>query len=409
MLSLAANAQKYLKRLCMEIPTRRVGSQGNQDATAFFAEIAASFGFQTHCPQFDCFDWTTQGARLMIEKKSFEVFSSPYSLGCEVMALLVVVSSAEELEIVKLENKVLLMRGDIAKEQLMPTKFPFYNPKEHQRIFNLLMEKKPLAIITATSKNPDLVGGIYPFPLIEDGDFAIPSVFMTEEEGNRLAASSGQNITLISHASRISSNGCNVIARKIPRSKKKIVLTAHIDDKNGTPGALDNASGVTMLLLLTELMADYNGTTGVAIVAVNGEDYYAAPGEVLYLKENRDRWDEISLNINFDGIGYYQGGSAFSLYDCSEDLGGLIRSTLATYPNIVEGEHWFQGDHMVFVQNKIPAIAITSQRFLELFTTVTHTARDKMELVDCDRLASVALAVRDLLLKLDLYFRQING
>ena len=133
--SLALNAATYLKRLCVEIPTRRVGSQGNQEATAFFAEVAASFGLQTHCPQFDCMDWVTQGASLVIEDQSFEVFSSPYSLGCELTALLVIVASFEELEAVETNDKLLLMKGEIAREQLMPTKFPFYNPEEHRRIF----------------------------------------------------------------------------------------------------------------------------------------------------------------------------------------------------------------------------------------------------------------------------------
>ena len=402
--SLAANAQKYLERLCLEIPNRRVGSQGNQDATKFFADITAFFGFITKCPQFNCIDWTTQGANLKAENKSFDVFSSPYSLGCEVSAPLVVVSSVRELETIELGGRLLLMRGDIAREQLMPTKFPFYNPEEHKHIFRLLLEKKPLAIITATSRNPELAGGIYPFPLIEDGDFDIPSVFMTEEEGNCLSESVGQNISLINHAFRIPSQGCNVIARKIPQATRKIVLTAHIDDKNGTPGALDNASGVTILLLLAELLADFHGSNGIEIVAVNGEDYFAASGEALYLKKNRDRWNEISLNINFDGIGYYKGGSAFSLYDCSEELGGMIRGYLTTCSDIVEGDQWFQGDHMVFVQNKTPAIAITSQLFLELFTTLTHTARDRMAIVDCNRLVSVALAVHGLLLRLDSFF-----
>ncbi len=402
--SLTANAAKYLKRLCEQIPNRRVGSQGNQEATAFVAEITASFGLETKCPQFDCLDWATQGAHLIVEGKSFEVFSSPYSLGCEVSAPLVVVASVQELETVELKDKLLLLRGGIAKEQLMPTKFPFYNPEEHQRIFRMLLEKKPLAIITATSRNPDLVGGIYPFPLIEDGDFDIPSVFMTEDEGERLAKNAAKNISLSSRACRIPSQGCNVIARKNPRANKKIVITAHIDDKNGSPGALDNAGGVIMLLLLAELIADFNGSIGVEIVVINGEDYYGASGEILYLKENRDRLNEILLNINFDGIGYFQGGSAFSLYDCSEELSAKVREILAGYPNITEGDQWFQGDHMVFVQNRIPAIAMTSQHFLKLFTAVTHTDRDKMELVDCDQLALSALAVHDLLLKLDGYF-----
>jgi hypothetical protein len=37
-LSLAIKAEQYRKRLCVEIPTRRVGSQGNQEATDFLSK-----------------------------------------------------------------------------------------------------------------------------------------------------------------------------------------------------------------------------------------------------------------------------------------------------------------------------------------------------------------------------------
>ena len=35
-LSLAEKAQAYLQRLCVEIPSRRVGSAGNREATELF-------------------------------------------------------------------------------------------------------------------------------------------------------------------------------------------------------------------------------------------------------------------------------------------------------------------------------------------------------------------------------------
>jgi aminopeptidase YwaD len=149
---------------------------------------------------------------------------------------------------------------------------------------------------------------------------------------------------------------------------------------------------------------DYHGSTSIELVAVNGEDYYAASGEVAFLQENRDHLHNILLNINFDGIGYHEGGSVFSLYDCEKDLASLIQSALASDSEMTEGEPWFQGDHMVFVQNKIPAVAFTSQQFLSLFSTITHTAKDRMELVDCERLSWVAKTVHRLLMKLDSYF-----
>jgi len=55
-----------------------------------------------------------------------------------------------------------------------------------------LYRKQLSAIIAATSIDPGLAGGISPFPLIEDGDFDIPSVYMTIEEGLRLAERVGE-------------------------------------------------------------------------------------------------------------------------------------------------------------------------------------------------------------------------
>jgi len=54
-------AAAYLHRLCLEIPSRRVGTDGNRAATDFFAGLMSSFGFQTECPAFDCIDWTQAG------------------------------------------------------------------------------------------------------------------------------------------------------------------------------------------------------------------------------------------------------------------------------------------------------------------------------------------------------------
>ncbi len=95
---LIEKASEYLKMLCIEIPTRQVGSQGNRDATDFFKRCSSSFGFQTDQLEFDCIDWTTEGVRLEVKGQRFEAFSSPYSLGCRVSAPLVGITSLDELK-----------------------------------------------------------------------------------------------------------------------------------------------------------------------------------------------------------------------------------------------------------------------------------------------------------------------
>jgi aminopeptidase YwaD len=398
---LAEKAERYLERLCVEIPSRRVGSEGNRAATGFFAATTASFGFRTECPDFACIDWEQDGAHLTASGESFDAAPSPYSLGCDVSAPLAVVSSADELEAAEITGAIVLLRGEIAKEQVMPKNFPFYNPDEHRRIIGLLESKVPRAIIAATTRNPELAGAVYPFPLIEDGDFDIPSAYMTEDDGQELARHAGQVVTLESRARRIPASGCNVVAQKAMSALRRIVLCAHIDSKLNTPGALDNAAGVVTLLLLAELLADYDGKLGIEIVAINGEDHYAASGERLYLEHNRGKLGDIVLSVNLDAPGYRHGPTAYSLYECPDSIAAAVRSAFGGYADLREGEQWYQSDHMVFVQNQVPALAITSERLMEIETAVAHTPKDRPELVDCAKLGTTALALRELLNRLE--------
>jgi aminopeptidase YwaD len=400
-ISLAEKAGICLQRLCMEIANRRVGSTGNRAATDFFSDRATAFGFDTDSPIFDCMDWGQEGAQLTVNATPFEAFVSPYSLGCHVRAPLVVTSTVEELEAAEVAHAMILLRGDLAREPLMPKNFPFYNPDEHKRIIQLLETKEPQAIIAATSRNPELAGAVYPFPLIEDGDFNIPSVYMTEEEGARLAEHASKVISLDIRAMRSPAKGCNVIARKGANPHRRVVLFAHIDAKEGTPGAIDNASGTVVLLLLAELLADYPGNLGIEIVALNGEDYYSSPGQQQYLSINTGRFGEIVLGINLDGVGYYLGNTAYSLYGCPPAIAALIQEAFSAHAGLIEGEPWYQGDHALFLMNQRPALAIVSERVTDILTDIAHTPKDRPEIVEVTKLVNIAFALRDLLLKLD--------
>ena len=391
----------HLDRLCVTIPSRRVGSQGNRDATKYFTDVVSAYGFRTECQEFDCIDWESEGAELTTVGGPYSVFASPYSLGGDFKAPLAVVTSVEELEASDLVGKIVLLKGEIAKEQLMPKEFTFFNPDEHKRIYTLLEQKNPLAIIAATSKNRDLAAALYPFPLIEDGDFDIPSVYMKDVDGERLAEQAGEEIILGICARRIPAKGCNVIARKGSTLGRRVVFFAHIDAHIGTPGALDNGASVVVLLLLAELLSDYTGELGVEIVPMNGEDYYAASGENQWIAANQDCFDEIALGINMDGLGYIEGQTAYSFYNLPADIKELANTTFSAYPGFMEGQPWYQSDHGLFIQNGIPAIAVTCERFDVLAGEIAHTMEDEPSLVDHNRVMEAACAMRDLVLELN--------
>jgi aminopeptidase YwaD len=389
----------YLKTLCQTIPERCVGSEGNRQATRFFADQLTRLGWQTEAQPFEALDWEEAGASLRVGDQTFSVFVSPYSLGCEVQAPLIGVSRLSELETADLRGKIVLLYGDIAKEQLMPKNFVFYNPAEHQRIIALLERGMPQALVCATGRNAAVAGGVYPFPLIEDGDFDIPSVYMTEEESKRLLQYVGQTVVLVSKSRRIPATGENILGRKGNNPERRIVMTAHIDAKKGSPGAIDNATGVVVLLLLAQLLRDYSGDPTLDLVAFNGEDYYASSGQMVYIQHIQGRFSEIALNINIDGAGYKEGKSAFSFFNLPLDMERKAHRLLTKFPGITQGAQWIQGDHSIFIQYGVPAIAISSQWFLDHLDSqeLTHTPKDNVEIVDSHKLVEIAVALQSFL------------
>ena len=388
-------AKEYLDALCGVKPNRRTGSPGNREATDFFATMVKKWNYTVDTTPFPCLDHETGKASLICQGQAYEIYISPFSLECDVTSELVTVSTITELENCQCADKILLMRGEICVEQLMPKNFVFYNPDHHKRIYALLEEKQPAAIITGTERKPELVGALYPFPLIEDGDFDIPSVYCTDIVGKEIAVNTGKVFRLATEARRIPSTACNVIARKKQETPRKIVISAHVDAYWGTPGALDNASGTVVLLLLAEMLKEYDGKSAIEIVAFNGEDYYSAGGQMDYLSRYGEDLVRIAVAINLDDLGYKRGKTAYSLYECPSEIEQKARNIFSRYSGMVIGEPWYQGDHMIFVQKAKPAIALTSEKIPELMATITHTPKDTPDMVDCEKLIEAANALRD--------------
>lgn len=388
-------ASEYLKILCDVKPNRRTGSAGNREATDFFEKTIHKYGYDIDAASFATLDYVCHNTSLTHGDINFEVYASPYSLGCDISAEIITVSTVEELENSNCEGKILLMKGAICEEQLMPKNFVFYNPERHKKIILLLEELKPGGIITATKKNPDLVGALCPFPLFVDGDFDIPSVYCQDAVADELVRIPGVSARLMIDAKRIPSCSNNVIAGLNREKAGKIVITAHIDAYESTPGASDNASGTAVLLLVAEMLTDYRGKYSLEIIALNGEDHYSVAGQMDYLKRYGNEMPEILVAINIDDVGFKPGKSSYSFYECKSGFEEKVKNIFRKYEGLDHGEQWFNGDHMMFVQNQVPSIAITSEYTPELMKTVTHTSADTPDLIDVHKLVEIAMALND--------------
>lgn len=155
-------------------------------------------------------------------------------------------------------------------------------------------------------------------------------------------------------------------------------------------------------MVLAELLKDYSGNRQIELAALNGEDYYAVPGQMKYIMENHGNFDSIILNINIDGAAYKEGKTAFSFFDLPEDIKQKASRIVGQHPDLMEGIQWPQGDHSIFLQYGVPALAVSSQWFTENIDTqdITHTPKDNLGIVDFNKIAEIALALKDFISKL---------
>nr|BAL57245.1 aminopeptidase [uncultured Gammaproteobacteria bacterium] len=93
------------------------------------------------------------------------------------------------------------------------------------------------------------------------------------------------------------------------RPEEILLLGAHYDSVQGSPGANDNASGVAVLLELTRLLKTFPLPRSVRLVAFANEEppffFTSKQGSFQYAKEARARGDPIRLMISLETMGYY--------------------------------------------------------------------------------------------------------
>jgi aminopeptidase YwaD len=122
----------YLRRLCVDIPTRLVGTPGNQAATGFIDETMRELGWQTERQRFDSLAYRSGAISLSAGDTHFNAAISPYSLGCDVQAELACATNLEELRSGNFHGKILLLQDELTREQLAPINYVFFKPRYPQ-------------------------------------------------------------------------------------------------------------------------------------------------------------------------------------------------------------------------------------------------------------------------------------
>lgn len=380
--------RRHVEVLAGEIGARPAGSPAGRRAEAYAAEVLASHGLLVERQAFRCLDWRPGGASVRVGARTIAAVASPWSPGCDVRGEVLAAATLEELVGLDARDRILALHGALAREALFPREFPFLVVEDHRAIGDALEAAAPLAVVAAS---PDLAR---PVPLIEDGDLPLPVVTVAREDIGAVLAAPGP-IDVRSGGARRPGEGANVVARLRPAAAERVVVTAHLDTKPDTPGALDDASGVATLLELAGMLEAAPENRGVELAILNGEDHYAAPGQRRYLASAE--MARVRLAINVDGIGLAGSAVGVAPMAMTEAMERRARRLLDRHPDLRTLDPWPQGDHMLFVGAGVPALAITSVGIFDVLETFVHTPADTPDGVDAERIAAACRFVADAL------------
>ncbi len=391
--ALVARVLSVVDRLCSVVPDRRPGGVGNDESVGFVAQLLEEAGWDVSLPEFDCLDWVGGDSLVRVGDATTQVVPSPYGTGIDAVGPIRVVTRSDDLDRPDLRGAVVVVSGELVLEPMTPKSYPFYGSEEHTEIISALEDARPVAVVAVTGKHPELCGALDPFPWIEDGDFNIPVAAVRPTDVGCLLESEGEMAHVMIEATRIPSTARNIVARRGPQDRR-VTVCAHIDTKPGTPGAVDNATGVAALVALADRLHKHEELpVGVELLAVNGEDHFAGPGEVAWLAANSGQLDAIELFINIDGAGYRRGRTAFSLYNADDQRSANAKRVFDGFDDLVEGPPWYQSDHAIFAMQGKPALAFTTEFIDEMLVELFHADTDTVDQGAPERITNLAAAI----------------
>jgi Zn-dependent M28 family amino/carboxypeptidase len=209
-----------------------------------------------------------------------------------------------------------------------------------------------------------------------------------------------------------------------------IVIGAHYDSVQGSPGANDNASGVAATLALARAFAEATPARTLRFVSFANEEpplfQTEHMGSRVYAMRSRERGENIILMLSLETIGYYsdEPGSQhlpfplnliypstgnFIAFVSNVENGFLVRQLVgsfrqqAQFPSeggalwdLIPGVGW--SDHWAFWKEGYPAVMVTDTAPFRY--PAYHSPADRPELVQYERMARVVSGLRAVIVEM---------
>lgn len=190
-------------------------------------------------------------------------------------------------------------------------------------------------------------------------------------------------------------------------SKNAIFVTAHFDHLSGLIGAIDNASGTSVMMEVAHKINEYTKDTpldiDVVFIAFNAEEM-GLIGSCDFLSKYSNLYDKY-YNINIDCVGYTKSlelamgnnhKESQKLYNSFKN--SLKNSNIKYNDNIYaskDGVVRGSSDHQIFRRLGHPALVLGDDNLFD----IVHTTDDTLDKVDLAYLNKLATVIADFIIQ----------
>jgi len=252
-----------------------------------------------------------------------------------------------------------------------------------------------------------LPGQLAPTGSLRSGRVAeIPAAGLSREDGFRLSSAARQGsvqVRMVIQNETGPAEASHVVG-EVPGDpgQEVIVVGAHYDGHDIAEGAMDNGSGVAVLLELARIFAPLAGQLRRTIRFVCfAVEELGVLGSTQYVQAHEDELDEVALMVNLDG-GVAGGLGGFFL-NGFEELRPLLQGYIREmrYPLNLLDRIPTAADHFPFVLAGIPSLMSRSRsRSFKEGRGFGHTAADTLDKVEERDLHEAAMTAARVLLRL---------
>ena len=401
---------RNLVTLCDEIGVRWIGTPGEVRARDFLKRKMEEYGLEgVHTEKFDFMGWFPQKSEVEFSpsiRTVGEIKSVPliYSPSADVEGDLIYVGHGTPLEF---ELKKEEIRGNIVlttnkafppfTDRMIPLDEKYRRCVELGASGMMVMNERNMGNLCFTS--------LIRFFMKKDGEYCpaeelveIPCVTISKETGERLKReiSKGTVKLKASISTKVSFRkvtSWNVMGElkggKCP--DEKVIICAHYDGMFLSPAAIDNASGVSVLLGISETLSNLKTVTKgnpldrtVKFIAFSAEEP-GLKGSFSYVRDHGDELDKVRLLINMDELAAGRiKGFRLQFPELVPLFKDLLKSMGLPLSTHLDPFIDYTSDHFPFTLNGVPASLLWRWRYMGEYPThqYTHTEADTIDKIE---------------------------